>query len=31
VAVFAITGEDDDLTIKCIRKSDSLEDVLNKM
>ncbi|MBU2970400.1 diaminopimelate decarboxylase [Pseudoalteromonas sp. C2R02] len=31
VAVFAITGKDDDLTIKCIRKSDSLEDVLNKM
>ncbi|PAJ76305.1 diaminopimelate decarboxylase [Pseudoalteromonas sp. NBT06-2] len=31
VAVFSITGEDDDLTIKCIRQSDSLEQVLNKM
>jgi len=31
VAVYSISGEDEDLTIECIRAAESLEDVLNKM
>jgi len=31
VGVYAVSGEDDHLTIECIRKADSIEDVLNKM
>lgn len=31
VAVYCISGADDDLTIECIRAAESLEDVLNKM
>jgi len=31
VAVYTVSGNDDDLTIKCTRKGESLEDVLNKM
>jgi len=31
VAIYTVTGNNDDLTIKCIRKGESLEDVLNKM
>ena len=31
VAIYTVTGADDNLTIKCIRKAESLEDVLNKM
>ncbi|ALO34785.1 diaminopimelate decarboxylase [Colwellia sp. MT41] len=31
VAVYTVSGEDNDLTMTCIRKAESLEDVLNKM
>jgi len=31
IGVFAVSGGDDNLTIECIRKADSIEDVLNKM
>lgn len=31
VAIHTVSGNDDDLTIKCIRQGESLEDVLNKM
>jgi len=31
VAIYTISGADDDLTIECIRAAESLEDVLNKM
>ena len=31
VGVYAVSGQDDDLHIECIRAADSLEDVLNKM
>lgn len=31
VAVYSVSGSDDNLNISCIRKADSLEDVLSKM
>lgn len=31
VAIYTVSGNDDDLTIKCIRNGESLDDVLNKM
>ncbi|GAW97758.1 MULTISPECIES: diaminopimelate decarboxylase [Colwellia] len=31
VAVYTVSGEDNDLSMTCIRKAESLEDVLNKM
>jgi diaminopimelate decarboxylase len=31
VAIYTISGPDDNLTIECIREAESLEDVLNKM
>ncbi len=31
VAIYTVSGEDDNLTIECIRTAESLEDVLNKM
>jgi diaminopimelate decarboxylase len=31
VAIYTVSGADDDLTINCIRAAESLEDVLNKM
>jgi diaminopimelate decarboxylase len=31
VGVYAVSGEDEMLTIKCIRQADTIEDVLNKM
>jgi len=31
VAIYTIQGADENLTIKCIRAAESLEDVLNKM
>ena len=31
VGVYAVSGDDDNLSIECIRKADTVEDVLNKM
>jgi diaminopimelate decarboxylase len=31
VAVYAVTGSDDALTIQCIREAETIEDVLKKM